>query len=121
LVPKTDCILHKRVVCGDIVSFSYDFALRRASHDDAAQDDGGPRSEEQGDADPRSTTPRRAEIPSNPVVYRLRDDLAWEDVLQSSNIAPNRHFLNGLNLPPFFLSYFPSFILTGRRHQFAKL
>jgi hypothetical protein len=116
MVPKTDCVLHRRVVCGDVVSFTHDFTTRRATHDNATHSDAAASAD---DAEMRNAAHARAEIPSNPVVYRLRDDLAWEDVLQSSSLPPIRLFLNGLNFPPFFSYYI--WQLTYLQSNFKKL
>ena len=35
----------------------------------------------------------RIEIPTNPKVYRIRDDLTWQDVLES---IPSSQFINGM-------------------------
>jgi hypothetical protein len=35
---------------------------------------------------------------SNPRVYRIRNDVLWEDVICSSSPFPVRHFLNGMSL-----------------------
>eukprot|EP00026_Physarum_polycephalum_P002919 Phypoly_transcript_02928.p1 GENE.Phypoly_transcript_02928~~Phypoly_transcript_02928.p1 ORF type:complete len:728 (+),score=71.15 Phypoly_transcript_02928:209-2392(+) len=81
IVAKENCVLHRQVVHGDIVSFTYDFTSRQASQDVLEND----------------TVYELGVLhntPSNPTVYRVRDDLFWEDVLLNSLTPPSRHFLN---------------------------
>ena len=114
-VPKTDCILHRRVARGDVVSFKYDFTSRHAAQDQPSRqvphdhqqpllevysgNDGGDESERLNLANPRGgalhihKAPRG--IPSNPIVYRIREDMLWEDVVQRSSL-PVRRFVNGI-------------------------
>jgi hypothetical protein len=35
-------------------------------------------------------------IPSNPIVYRIREDVLWEDIVQNSPL-PVRRFVNGMS------------------------
>jgi uncharacterized protein YcsI (UPF0317 family) len=93
---KEDCVLHRRAVRGDVVTFTYDFTTRQsqdvAPHHATIHD--GAETHE------RSASARS--VPSNPVVFRIRDDMSWEDVLQNSS-HPVRHLLNGKSVSRFLL------------------
>ena len=99
---------------GDVVTFTHDFARRTAAQDNAgaaqhaALRDGA----ETQDGETRRMEIREESasgVPSNPLVYRVRDDVSWGDVIRSSPL-PVRLFLNGWPLPlsPYFplLSFF---------------
>eukprot|EP00026_Physarum_polycephalum_P002126 Phypoly_transcript_02130.p1 GENE.Phypoly_transcript_02130~~Phypoly_transcript_02130.p1 ORF type:complete len:911 (+),score=100.93 Phypoly_transcript_02130:69-2801(+) len=80
-VPKGDCILPRKAVSGDIVTFTYNFASHRAF---LARN---PTANIVYDHDVQVGGPAQA------VVYRIRSDLMWEDVLQSSSAPPVHHFI----------------------------
>lgn len=87
-MPKADCILYKQVVRGDVVAVRYDFNSRRFTYnlDLVAYS---------VNAHIEQTSNKILGVPSNPIVYRVRDDLSWQDV---SSSFPVRLFLNGLFL-----------------------
>eukprot|EP00026_Physarum_polycephalum_P002219 Phypoly_transcript_02224.p1 GENE.Phypoly_transcript_02224~~Phypoly_transcript_02224.p1 ORF type:complete len:937 (+),score=116.21 Phypoly_transcript_02224:57-2867(+) len=87
LVEKEDCMLPRRAVRGDVVTFSLDFSRRIVQE---------PLAETQvlHTAQGHSWTQDVVrEAPSRPVVSRIRVDLSWEDVVSSSSV-PVRHFSN---------------------------
>eukprot|EP00026_Physarum_polycephalum_P000561 Phypoly_transcript_00562.p1 GENE.Phypoly_transcript_00562~~Phypoly_transcript_00562.p1 ORF type:complete len:1320 (+),score=101.35 Phypoly_transcript_00562:116-4075(+) len=88
VVTREDCILHKRVARGDVVTFTYDFARRAVSQ--VARDFLASNATQQDSENINSNDLARG-MPSNPVVYRIREDLSWEDVLRSFS-SPIRHF-----------------------------
>eukprot|EP00026_Physarum_polycephalum_P001044 Phypoly_transcript_01045.p1 GENE.Phypoly_transcript_01045~~Phypoly_transcript_01045.p1 ORF type:complete len:1215 (-),score=190.78 Phypoly_transcript_01045:36-3680(-) len=91
IVVKDDCVLHRRAVRGDVVTFTHDFRARRAAQGDA-HDPATART----DTDARenaATQEALRGVPSNPIVFRIREDLSWEDVVRNSSL-PVRHFLN---------------------------
>ena len=106
-------MLHRRVVRGDVVTFKHDFVSRGITHDLLAQraaiyDDAAaqephaqpqPRAA-QGDAETHEVDAMHG-VPSNPIVYRIRDDLSWDDVVLSSS----RIFMNGLSSSSTFTFY----------------
>eukprot|EP00026_Physarum_polycephalum_P001637 Phypoly_transcript_01639.p1 GENE.Phypoly_transcript_01639~~Phypoly_transcript_01639.p1 ORF type:complete len:968 (+),score=84.26 Phypoly_transcript_01639:164-3067(+) len=75
-VTKEDCVLHRRVARGDVVSFKYDFMSRHSTRERNFDDSRLLRG-----------------IPSNPVVYRIREDMLWEDIVQNSPVTVRR-FVN---------------------------
>ena len=99
-------MLHRRVVRGDVVTFTHDFARRTS----AAQGDAGlvnltvsTRRTAKHDEETREGQGYEAQkqdllrgMPSNPIVSRIRDDMSWEDVVNNSS-SPVRHFLNGMS------------------------
>jgi hypothetical protein len=114
MAEKGDCVLHRRAARGDVVTFTHDFVSRQATHEPAP-----PRSVlcyDDVEAQDHSATAQRnlQSVPSNPVVFRIREDLSWEDVLQNeSNSHPTRHYLNGIspthsrfNIPALYLLLF---------------
>ena len=111
MVAKDHCVLHRRAVRGDVVTFTHDFRSRRAAQRDALAND-APAHHAEGaahnsDAATHDTT-RGA--PSNPIVFRIREDLSWEDVVTNSSL-PVRHFLNGTSSYLFFIAWFFSLCL----------
>jgi hypothetical protein len=88
-------MLHRRVVRGDVVTFSHDFARRTTVHTEAddAQDYQAARSDAGTQA---GRAEMKEESPSNPIVNRVRDDLSWDDVVRSSCL-PVRLFSNGFS------------------------
>eukprot|EP00026_Physarum_polycephalum_P002439 Phypoly_transcript_02445.p1 GENE.Phypoly_transcript_02445~~Phypoly_transcript_02445.p1 ORF type:complete len:904 (+),score=143.32 Phypoly_transcript_02445:44-2755(+) len=63
VVPKEDCILHRRARVGDVVSFTHNLA----THADSAH------------AEPRDANAHTQGAPTNPIVYRIREDLSLKD------------------------------------------
>jgi hypothetical protein len=97
-VVKEDCVLHRRAVRGDVVTFTHDFRARRAVQDDA-NDTFARTHEARENALPQDAM---RGVPSNPIVFRIREDISWEDVLKNSSL-PVRHFLNRMDSRFFFL------------------
>ena len=113
MVAKDDCVLHRRAVRGDIVTFTHDFRSRRAAQSDALAND-APAHHAEGAAHNSDAVTQDATrgVPSNPIVFRIREDLSWEDVVTNSSL-PVRHFLNGrssylLSIAWFFSLYLPT-------------
>ena len=133
MVPRSDCMLHRRAVRGDIVTFTHDFTLRRVTqdylerrepHDTEAQHPHADTQDAQAQpsyAHTQDTETLDSELqhahahahtqdagkmdlptgtPSHPIVYRIREDLSWGDVVRNSPPSPIRHFVNGLFSPP---------------------
>ena len=95
-------MLPRRVVPSDVVTYTHDFAQRRSSFesptDRAAHTQPGAQHEDTVHGLARAQEPTGARgVPSNPVVYRIREDLTWEDVLRNSS-PPVRQFINGVYL-----------------------
>lgn len=86
MVPKADCVLPRRAVPGDVVTFTHDFSHRQASNE-----------QDSSHGNTRTQDIVRG-LPSNPVVHRIRSDLFWEDVVHSSGL-PVRLFQNGVSPP----------------------
>jgi hypothetical protein len=115
-VAKADCMVRRRVVPGDVVTFTHDFASRRVNHASDVQYAvvlGNNATQTQTITD-LSDTARAMQppahgsfpqgVPSNPIVYRVRDDLTWQDVINSSTLSV-RQFMNGLpHIFPFVVS-----------------
>ena len=89
---------------GDVVSFTYDFASRRATPQVEEVVVDLSRAAEVVKYSSIHSTARFAQdgelmkellrgAPSNPIVYRIRLDVSWEDVCNSS--TSTRHFVNG--------------------------
>ena len=117
-------MLHRRVVRGDVVTFKHDFVSRGITHELLAQraaiyDDAAaqelhaqpqPRAA-QGDAETHAemhAVDAMHGVPSNPMVYRIRDDLSWDDVVLYSS----RIFMNGLSSSSTFTFYSKSHHIT---------
>ena len=93
-VTKADCVLPRRAVRGDVVTFTHD-SSRRITNAFLAQ--GTPRTHRDAQ---RQAIPQEVVrgVPANSVVHRIRADLSWEDVVGASGL-PVRQFRNGLSLP----------------------
>lgn len=81
--------LPQRALRGDVVTFTQDFS-RHSMQEPLAQSID--LHEDRLEMRPEQGFLR--EVPSNPLVYRIRTDLSWEDVLNSS--ASTRLFLSGM-------------------------
>ena len=97
-VTRAECVLSRRPVRGDVVTFTHDFTLRRAAPREASElrDDLSHRAEiSETDLPPTHQTQELVpSVPSNPTVYRIRTDVSWEDIIR--NRSPNiRQFQNG--------------------------
>ena len=103
---KADCVLPRRAVRGDVVTFTHDFSRRISTHDPLAQSHASTQ-----------------EVPANCVVHRIRSDLFWEDVVSTAGL-PVRRFNNGLSLPS-LLSSLPCplflFIVSSLLPQYSLL
>lgn len=94
IAQKENCVLPRRAVRGDVVTFTHDFASRQlALAEDETQEVHALRRRETQDSQ---------SVPSNAVVYRIRNDVLWKDVVLSSD-SPIRHFLNGAFIDYFFI------------------
>ena len=123
MVPRSDCVLHRRAVRGDIVTFTHDFTLRRVTQDYMERREPHDTETQHPHADTQDTETQDPEsqhahahahthtqdagkmdlpigTPSHPIVYRIREDLSWGDVVRNSPPSPIRHFVNGLFSPP---------------------
>lgn len=102
------------------MTFTHDFVSRRVTHDYLARrahDEDTPRGTRALDAAQRNTNnalQNARGAPSNPVVYRIREDMSWEDVLHNSP-QPVRHFLNGLSIFSIIIFIFVNFIVTYKK------
>lgn len=105
MVVKDDILLHKRVVRGDVVTISHDFVRRSSGgattatnqYDTAALSTHGlpPHHSSISEDYDESSQESATGLPSNPIVYRIREDLSWDDVVCNSSPSAARQFLNG--------------------------
>eukprot|EP00026_Physarum_polycephalum_P000339 Phypoly_transcript_00339.p1 GENE.Phypoly_transcript_00339~~Phypoly_transcript_00339.p1 ORF type:complete len:1688 (+),score=210.60 Phypoly_transcript_00339:78-5141(+) len=87
---KEDCVLHRRPVGGDVVTFTHYYASRRAPQGDAMALESP--AHPQRPTNERAETPRSAPAPQKCIVYRIREDLSWEDVLRSASHSVRHSF-----------------------------
>ena len=110
MVPKTNCILHRRALCGDVVSFKNKFQLRNVTLDQLVQHVSHRDPTEYTDGsdlrEGRSAVKSREYgTQANLIVFRIRDDLSWKDVALGSSLT-DPHVLRGLSSSLFFMSCF---------------
>ena len=97
-VAKADCELPRRAARGDVVTFTHDLSRRMGTQDLLAQDNTQTQWAQRG-AQTRPTQEAVRGMPANIVVHRIRTDVIWEDVVNTS-VQPVRQFHNSLPLPP---------------------
>jgi hypothetical protein len=108
VVPKANCILHRRALSGDVVSFKNKFQLRNVTRDHLAQQMGatylaqsGYQNIEHGNNAETRATLLETKNKDNLIVYRIREDLSWKDV--SRDFPAAQHVLNGLSIIYFII------------------
>eukprot|EP00026_Physarum_polycephalum_P003011 Phypoly_transcript_03020.p1 GENE.Phypoly_transcript_03020~~Phypoly_transcript_03020.p1 ORF type:complete len:828 (+),score=99.94 Phypoly_transcript_03020:42-2525(+) len=98
VVPKANCILHRRALSGDVVSFKNKFHVRNVPYGQLASQV-SQTDEESRELKYSIANNKQYGAQPNVIVYRIREDLSWKDVSSDFSVLaqPNLH---GKDNPP---------------------
>ena len=104
IVPKEDCVLYRRAVRGDVVTLTYDDLARRKTDAETHAHAGAHATHAHA-----GTQDFARGVSSKPIVFRIRDDLSWGDVIESIQ--------KGTSSPPSLFAFLSSLFTYSTLHR----